>query len=272
MADATLNDGDRPVEPDAAPDELLLPDGDMLNALAEFCAGAGHEINNPLATIIGRAELIHRRLSSTASTGEILETQRDLRIIAGQAQRIRDMIGDLMLFARPPKPTLENVDLCAVCLEAARPFVEEANRLNVMLRLPPGGRTLHVLADRVQLSVVVSELIRNALDGVARGGQVAVRIEARDAEGAYASLLVEDDGRGLTSHDQQHLFNPFYSGRDAGRGLGFGLCKCWRILEQHGGRISILPRVPGGTRAITEWPLSIESSAPDRSILSPRAD
>jgi signal transduction histidine kinase len=272
MVDATSNDGDRPAEPDASHDKMLVPNREMLEALAEFCAGAGHEINNPLATIIGRAELIHRRLAAAASTGEVVETQRDLRIIAGQAQRIRDMIGDLMLFARPPKPKLESVDLCAVCLDAARPFVEEANRLNVTLHLPAGDEPIHVRADRVQLAVVVSELIRNALEAVAERGQVAVRIEARDSKGVFASLLVEDDGRGLTSLDQQHLFHPFYSGRNAGRGLGFGLCKCWRILEQHGGRISIQPRVPGGTLAIVEWPLSTESLPADRSILSLRAD
>ncbi len=98
-----------------------------LEALAEFAAGAGHEINNPLATILGRAELLQRRIDRVVPSGEAVEARRDLAIIAGQAQRIRDMIGDLMLFARPPAPKLVRcniVDEVGESITALRPLAE----------------------------------------------------------------------------------------------------------------------------------------------------
>lgn len=256
MADPSQTGDPGPTDANQPSDGVIVPNNELLEILAEFSAGAGHEINNPLATIIGRAELLHRRLSVAMSAGELAETRRDLRIIAGQAQRIRDMIGDLMLFARPPKPKFEAVDLRKLCVEAGRPFLEQAEKLSVTLKLPMVGAEVRIRADRVQVAVVLSELIRNALDAVSEGGEVSVHIDPGDQQNSCAKLTVEDNGRGLTSYDHVNLFNPFYSGKNAGRGLGFGLCKCWRILDLHGGRITIQPAQPAGTIVITEWPVA----------------
>src|SRR6478735_643901 len=85
-------------------DEFVLPDAAKLEAMAEFAAGAGHEINNPLATIIGRAQLLLKDESDP-------QRRQMLISIGAQAYRIRDMIGDTMLFGRPPSPEIANVDL-----------------------------------------------------------------------------------------------------------------------------------------------------------------
>ena len=221
-----------------------------LESLAEFAAGAGHEINNPLATILGRTELLLRRVARITPTGETAEAARDLHIIAGQVQRIRDMIGDLMLFARPPAPKFESVDLADVVREVLSSLQAEITRHEVTLvtDLSPVGP---IRADRTQVAIVVSELLRNALQATPAAGRIQVQIESGQS---HASLVIEDDGAGLTETDRQHLFDPFYSGRQAGRGLGFGLCKCWRIVEEHGGTIHVSPRDGAGVRAAVEWP------------------
>jgi signal transduction histidine kinase len=221
-----------------------------LEALAEFAAGAGHEINNPLATILGRTELLLRRVERLAPSGETGEATRDLNIIAGQVQRIRDMIGDLMLFARPPAPKLEACDLSETVRTVLKTFANQAAAQGVDLR--QNLATGVIQADRIQLAVVVSELIRNALQATSGGGVIAVSATWRvDPPGAF--LVVEDDGVGLSKDDREHLFDPFYSGRQAGRGLGFGLCKCWKIMQLHGGAIEVGPREGGGVRVTTEW-------------------
>lgn len=225
-----------------------------LEALAEFAAGAGHEINNPLATILGRTELLLRRIGRVAPSGERAEAQRDLHVIAGQVQRIRDMIGDLMLFARPPAPRLEPCDLAVVVRNAAEVFQERAAEQGVSLdvRCP---EPVPISADPVHTAVVVSELIRNSLAAMPRGGVILVEVALADAAGlSVGRLTVSDDGPGLSQSDAEHLFDPYYSGRQAGRGLGFGLCKCWRIVQQHGGTIRVTPREGGGVVAIVEWP------------------
>ncbi|MBX3443387.1 MAG: HAMP domain-containing histidine kinase [Planctomyces sp.] len=229
-----------------------------LEALAEFAAGAGHEINNPLATILGRVERALRRLDGAPSAGALNETRRDLRIIAGQAQRIRDMIGDLMLFARPPAPHRERLDLGEAVRSACGSLATFAAERAIVLDvdLAPG---VIVDADPVQTRVLASELIRNAIEASPAGGAVSVSLRAADPSLA-AQLLVVDAGPGLGPEDVEHLFDPFYSGRPAGRGLGFGLCKAWRIAELHDARLTVANRPAGGMEASVDWPAAGRSA------------
>ncbi|QDT55541.1 Sporulation kinase D [Caulifigura coniformis] len=225
-----------------------------LEALAEFAAGAGHEINNPLATILGRTELLLRRIGRVVPTGEAAEATRDLNVIAGQVQRIREMIGDLMLFARPPVPRLAPCELNAVVEStiAAVHATARSHQVEIQTRLT---RNRPVLADHAQLSVVVSELLRNAVQAVPSGGRVEVSTSNLVGDGASpVRLTISDNGPGLSEADLQHLFDPFYSGRQAGRGLGFGLCKCWRIAQSHGASLRVAVRPEGGVEATVDWP------------------
>jgi signal transduction histidine kinase len=91
-------------------------------------------------------------------------------------------------------------------------------------------------ADPLQIAVAVTALIENALNAATDGGQIIVTVRASDAA---AEILVEDDGVGFTPTDREHAFDPFYSGRQAGRGLGFGLTKAWRIVSLAGGTIRL---------------------------------
>jgi len=225
-----------------------------LEALAEFAAGAGHEINNPLATILGRTELLLRRVGRVVPTGESAEATRDLNVIAGQAQRVREMIGDLMLFARPPAPRPRRCELNAVVESAigALQATAKSQQVDIISRLT---RIRPVVADHAQLSVLVSELLRNAIQALPPGGQVDISTADVVINGvAMARLTISDNGPGLSLADLEHLFDPFYSGRQAGRGLGFGLCKCWRIAQSHGAGLRVVARPEGGVQASVDWP------------------
>ena len=219
-----------------------------LESLAEFAAGAGHEINNPLATISGRVQLLLKEERDP-------ERRRALETIGGQALRIRDMIGDVMLFARPPRPKLERIDLAHVVrsvLDQLRDVASKAGctfETNVDSAVP-------ILADRAQVAVVVDALVRNSIEALTgRGGTVQVHVESsNDSTAPFAILSVEDHGPGLSASDREHLFDPFYSGRQAGRGLGFGLSKCWRIVTNHGGRIEVASAPNERTVFRVYWP------------------
>ncbi len=96
-------------------------------------------------------------------------------------------------------------------------------------------------ADPDQLAVVIASLGRNGIEA----GASRLRVRGR-LRGSTAILSVSDDGPGFTAQDREHAFDPFYSGRQAGRGLGFGLPKCWRIVTVHGGTLRVHSR-PGAT-------------------------
>lgn len=225
---------------------------DKLDALAEFAAGAGHEINNPIATISGRVQGL---LQSETDA----ERRRQLLTIGGQALRIRDMIGDTMLFARPPVPNPELLDLQKVIPDIIKPLSGELKTASFSCTIP---QPVPIFADRVQLAVVITELLRNSLEWQDNGGMITLSASTVDSpQGPMAQIVIEDDGESFTERDQPHLFDPFYCGRQAGRGLGFGLPKCWRIVSNHQGQIAIASLPERGTRVTIHWPSSARSIA-----------
>jgi signal transduction histidine kinase len=219
-----------------------------LAALAEFAAGAGHEINNPLATIVGRVQAL---LKHEQDAGR----RQSLATIAAQAFRIRDMIGDLMVFARPPVPVPQRLVLNDTVRAIVERFQDAASERVCLLRFRADA-TVFAWVDPTQLNVVLSELVRNSLDAVApSAGIIEISVAAATIDSRSGSLVsVADNGRGLSEVDRTHLFDPFYSGRDAGRGLGFGLCKCWRIVANHGGGIDVESAPGVGTMFRIFWP------------------
>lgn len=221
--------------------ELRLRDA-KLAALAEFAAGAGHEINNPVATIVGRAQQL-LRAESDPSRRQALAT------IVAQAFRIRDMIGDLMLFARPPSPQPTWFEVQSSIREVIEPFRESLAEQKVSVHLK--GDDARIFFDPIQFRVVLSELIRNALSASHVGGEIRICVSPSDAG---VEIQVIDDGEGFGEMDLEHAFDPFYSGREAGRGLGFGLSKVWRIMTLSGGAVQVVSQ-PGKTEIRLSFPL-----------------
>jgi signal transduction histidine kinase len=218
-----------------------------LDSLAEFAAGAGHEINNPLATISGRVQLLLK--------DETDPVRREaLATIGGQAYRVRDMIGDVMLFARPPKPEPTALNLAEVIAGVLARLVERADRQGCLLTQQT-DELVPIWADRGQLQIVICSLVENSLDQLPTGGPIVITAKPIvDDENSLALMTVCDQGPGLTDSDREHLFDPFYSGRQAGRGLGFGLSKCWRIVSNHRGWIDVDCTPSDGTIFRVYWP------------------
>ena len=99
-----------------------------------------------------------------------------------------------------------------------------------------------VPADAVQLLVALGALIRNSVEAFVGTGRIEVSLDWMEGPNANrrAEIVVSDDGPGLGDDVRRHLFDPYYSGRPAGRGLGLGLSKCWRIVTAHGGDIDLV--------------------------------
>ena len=124
--------------------------------------------------------------------------------------------------------------------------------------------------------MVISSLLNNSIESISHDG--TIRIQSEMVEGALdgrcGKLEITDNGTGLDAKDREFLFDPFYSGRQAGRGLGFGLPKCWRIVDQHNGRIEFDSRPGGPTTFTVLWPAT-ETSGRRRDerheTISPRA-
>ncbi|MBX3435002.1 MAG: HAMP domain-containing histidine kinase [Pirellulales bacterium] len=225
-------------------------DAERLAALRELAYGASHEINNPLANISARAQALLRDEPDP-------ERRRTLESIQQQALRAHEMISDLMLFARPPALALEPVCLASLVRRLGGELLPECRRRGVRLDLDLPAEGLVVDGDPEQLAEAVRALLVNALEASSPDERITatVTLEASESGGtAVARIEVADQGRGLSPRELVHAFDPFFSGREAGRGLGFGLPKCWRIVTAHGGDVALAAAPTGGVAATLRLP------------------
>jgi len=225
-----------------------------LAAVAEFAAGASHEINNPLAVISGHSQYLLKQ--------ETDEGRREaLQSIVRQTRRIHAVLSELMYFARPPIPRPEVIELDHLVREAAADAFALAAERQIAVEWRGLTRPTWIRADPKQLSIVIAALVRNAVEAAPPGGWVRVSGHQRTDS---LDLVVEDSGTGPDERSQEHLFDPFYSGRSAGRGRGLGLSAAWRLAKEHGGEVRYEPVIGGPTRFILSLPAAIVAAAAQR--------
>jgi signal transduction histidine kinase len=210
-----------------AHDEAQRP-SELLDALGEFAAGAGHELNNPLAVIVGRAQLLLGRAENP-------DVARSLRAILTQAQRAHRIIRDLMYVARPPAPRVRPCQPVEVVRASTRDLEAEADARGIRVHPEFTESSAWFVADPDAIRHTVDSLLRNALEATPKGG--AIRLTAETSDDRF-SFAVRDSGRGLDATASKRLFDPFYCGKQAGRGLGMGLPRVGRIVERAGGVLS----------------------------------
>lgn len=203
-----------------------------LSAMKQLAYGASHEINNPLANIATRAQTMLADESEP-------DRRFQLAVIHEQAMRAHDMISDMMLFAHPPSLRRESIDvrmlissLIRECESNLLPLVSSGATVSATIGHGVGRAVL----DPTQCKVALSSLIQNAAESIRHDkGEIGLHVSSTEKEICFA---VSDNGVGIDEAVKQHLFDPFYSGREAGRGLGFGLSKSWRIAKLHGGNLT----------------------------------
>ncbi len=224
-----------------------------LEAVRELAYGAGHEINNPLANIAARAQ-------SLLPGERDPERRRRLSAIVDQAFRARDMIGGLMVYARPPRPQPVDVSVESVVRPALEWMRPQALARGVRLEYAPAPCPVTVRVDATHVGEVVRMLAANALEAVEPGGSVRVEVAGRPADG-WCRLVIADDGRGMEADVARRACDPFFSGREAGRGIGLGLPKALRLVEASGGGLSVESRPGAGTTVTVTLPLAGDDGA-----------
>ncbi len=226
---------------------------ERLEALAEFAAGAGHELNNPLAVILGRAQLLMGRTADPSAV-------RSLRAIIGQAQRAHRILRDLIYVARPPQPRPRPCTPDELARACVRDLQDEANARGVRLSLDPEGLPSLTLVDPDALRHALETLIRNALEAAPSGGLVSIAGRRR---GGQTTWTVNGDGRSLRADEAEHLFDPFFCGREAGRGLGLGLPRVARAVALQGGDVTWSSPPGSGARFTVSLPVeTVPKDAP----------
>jgi hypothetical protein len=143
------------------------------------------------------------------------------------------------------------VDLAALVAGLVNEVLEAAAEQSTQLVAKPAAAAIAAAVDPVQLRVAIKALVTNSLEALGEGGRIEIGLRCapkcdQASEREAIEIVVTDTGPGIPADVRPHIFDPFYSGREAGRGLGMGLPKCWRIIREHGGRIDVESDPPGG--------------------------
>ena len=210
-----------------------------LASLGEMAAGIAHELRNPMGVISGYVQMLAKRADeSSAST---------VQAISEEVSVMDRIISDFLSFARPPKPDLAQIEISSIIRECVR-------------KAGPGGShefqvvmpELKLRADEVMMRQVFTNLIQNALDAMPDGGRLTINAEV--VEG-YALIRVADTGHGIEPGMADRIFNPFFTTKDKGTGLGLALVH--RIVTAHGGTIGMRSSDKG-----TEFALRLPIAGP----------
>lgn len=221
----------------------------------EFIALISHELRTPLTSILGYLELL-----LDAEAGPITEEQEHfLRIIARNSDRLRRLVGDLLLVAQIEAGRLSldqaEVDLARLAVECVEAAVPAAEERGISLQVSAES-TPNVWADRSRLAQLLDNLLSNAIKFTPGGGRVGVALATR---GDSARLEVSDTGTGIPEAERDRIFERFFrtegATRSAVQGTGLGLAITKAIVEGHGGRIGLESREGVGTTFWVELPL-----------------
>lgn len=242
-----------------AAQEKLAQSG-RLASLGRLSATVAHEINNPLSGILNLSMLMRRLLGEDGVPPDRLhEFRSHLDQVVRETERVGRMVRDLLVFSRQAKPVVGRVDLNDV-VQRSLSLVShhlDMQRAKVTLGLDPGLPA--VLGDPSQLQQVVMNLVLNAAEALSPGGEVEIRTLVQEESGAVL-LEVRDTGRGMPESLLPHVFEPFYTTKEA-QGTGLGLAVVYGIVRAHGGDIDIQSEEGRGTLVRVTLPAGREQAA-----------
>ena len=233
-----------------------LRHADRLATIGQLAAGIAHELNEPLGNILGFAQLMQKQ------PGLPEPTEQDLEKIVATALHARQIINNLMLFARQMPPRKTQVDLNAVVEESLGFLETRCTRNGITVVRNLASDMPEITADASQLRQVFVNLVVNAIHAMPDGG--VLTITTRKSDGRVL-LGVEDDGHGMSEEVLKEIFVPFFTTKDINQGTGLGLPVVHGIVTAHGGETRADSAPGRGARFDIELPVVLKAKKMENS-------
>jgi len=226
------------VEKDRTKVEEQLRHADRLATIGQLAAGVAHEINEPLASILGFAQLARQDEETPPAV------KRDLEKIVNSSLHARDIVKKLLVFARQALPRKSEVSVNDIINEAIQLCSARCAKMGIEIILQCGSAIPPIVADRGQIHQVIINLIVNAIQAMEKGGDLSI---STYLDGDSVIVRVQDTGTGMTEEIQSCIFMPFFTTKDVNEGTGLGLSVVHGIITSHGGSITVESRPQEGS-------------------------
>jgi signal transduction histidine kinase len=228
--------------------EARLIRSERLAAVGKIAAQITHEVRNPLSSIGLNAELLEEELGALGGE-QALEAQAIARAIVKEVDRLTDITEQYLRFARLPRPTLEREDLGAIVSSLLSFQRTELAERKIAVELDVPSSLPQVAVDEQQLRQALLNLMRNASEAMAGGGRLTIRARR---DGDLVVLAIADSGQGIAPEHVAKVFDPFFSTKEGGTGLGLALTQ--QIVVEHGGTIDVVSEPGRGTTFTVRLP------------------
>ncbi|MCB2225068.1 MAG: PAS domain-containing protein [Desulfarculaceae bacterium] len=220
-------------------DLAALVQEDKLIALGKLVASVAHEINNPIASILNFTKLIHKGLGQgKPSAADIRQYREYLGLCSQEAERCSRIVGNLLSFARQNQLTPRIVDLGELLRTTITLTNHRMELGGVELSLQLQDEPLLVWGDSSQLQQVLTNLVFNAIEAMPEGGELGIWGGKGNDEGQVL-LEFADSGEGISQENLSQIFEPFFSTKTRGHGVGLGLSMVYGIVREHGGEVEV---------------------------------
>ncbi len=226
--------------------EMLLQQ-EKLGSVGKLAAGVAHEINNPLTAVLTNSMLLLEELTEDDSM------YADLKAIADETLRCRDIVRGLLEFARQEVPSKVESDLNTIVASMVSLVRKQFSFKNIMIEQSLADNLPAVKLDRDQFQQVIVNMLINAMEAIERDGEIQVET-SYDKRWGNIALRIKDTGRGIPEDIRLKLFDPFFTTKDTGTGLGLSISH--GIVERHGGTISLESLVGQGTTFTITLPVA----------------
>jgi two-component system NtrC family sensor kinase len=249
--------------------QAQLLQAEKLSAIGQLVAGVAHELNNPLTSVIGYAQLLQEELleaRSAASIRPMPEIARDLQRISEESERAARIVRNLLAFARRQAVSRAPQDVADLFgrVLALRAYEHRLNSIELVAEFHAALPS--VVADGSQLQQALLNLLLNAEQSMRGRPKKRLHVGTRyDESAAAVELFVSDTGHGIDTANMPRIFDPFFTTRDVGEGTGLGLSICYGIVRDHGGQISVESTAGSGTTFSVLLPARVEEN--DKPIL-----
>lgn len=233
--------------------EKKLYDSQKLAALGQLSAGIAHEIRNPLSSIKMSLQILVKRMNPGGND------LKRFRIAEKEVEHLEMLVNDILAFAKPVEPKKVPVDLSKVLEQAIAMSEKGISDKKIEVRTEYADVPL-VAVDAAMMTDALINIIRNAVEASNDSGKIKVTLRYTYESRQSVAVEIQDNGSGIDEEDMPHIFNPFFTRKNYGTGLGLSLVK--KIIDIHQGTIDIFSKKNEGTKVLIILPLGTESARP----------